>query len=179
MKVHGLFVIASLAVTALAGCSSSTSEEPGPANSDCALDVTLSGGFNTSITNPNTCGGDSTELSVGTFDPSGESTSFQITFVSALAAGQTGTLPVESVSVEQTPASAATGTTWTAPGSACTVTITGSTSSPTDVFPSRYLVTGKGTCSQPAVANTSGAGVAVPGPVTIGAFTFGSFFSTT
>lgn len=84
----------------------------------------------------------------------------------------TGPLPVTFVRIAQRAASSGLSKTWETPKGACSASITSSVSSPTEVFKNRYLISGKGSCTQPAVS-TAEAGA--DGPVTIGAFSFAGF----
>ena len=93
-------------------------------------------------------------------------------FTNALTAGQTGNVPVDSISISQSQNNATTS--WTTPQGACTVSITSNVSDPdsSGFFKNRYSVSGTGSCSQPATADAT---TTSTGTVTIGAFTFTGF----
>jgi hypothetical protein len=153
--------------TGLTGCDAGSPT----VTTECALSVPLTGAISGTFSDFSSCGSSSLSLSWGNLGgPSGLGLS--VTFMgAAFPVDQLGTFPLRSLDVTQ----AADGgpLRWTVPPAGCSVTIQGSICSPTTVFQTRRVLSGTGTCTQPAAPQAGNTGA----PVTIGDFTFIGFIN--
>jgi hypothetical protein len=138
----------------------------------CQLSLPLQGGISGTF-GSHGCGdegGTTLDWQTGSLNGS-VNTSIQITFPMAIPVDQTGTFST-TIQVQQS-SSDGSFVTWKTPTGGCSTTIDGSICSPTSVFTNRRVLSGHGSCSQPA-APQMGNGDA---PVQIGNFEFVGFFN--
>jgi hypothetical protein len=139
-----------------------------PPDQPCALSMPVQGGLT------GTLGGASCGESGGSllFWTSADLTgpTVDASFATTIASGQTGTLVVQQLQISSRDADGGEQR-WQTPAAACSLYVTDNKSSPTDVFKNRYILSGTGTCAQPAAPATGSPGP----PVEIGDFTFHAF----
>ncbi len=155
-----------------AGCSSGSGVDAG--GEICGLSMPLSGGLSANL-GADGCGSAGNNILVFddlAFGNGGGSTNVEITFPgSAIPVDQTGTF---STTIRLTHTLGDGGSeSWSTPDAACSVTIAGSICSPTSVFSNRRVLSGSGTCSQPAAPEMGTSAAAV----TIGKFTYEGFIN--
>jgi hypothetical protein len=140
-------------------------------DSICAFSACLSGGLVEAFSANDGCGTVGHSTLDWTYYAQGKGiTIFSVNLGTDVPVDQIGPLPVDSVSLDQTFGPDSGVLHWQTPTGSCSVTLTSSTCAPEPVFPNRRILTGTGSCSQPAVpeAGTGGA-------VTIGDFWFTGF----
>ena len=154
-------------VTSLDGGGGSTSATT---LSYCYFQGTLSGGVSGTITANGCANSGAAIFSIAQADlASGTSLGVRVELTAPLTGGETGVLALEKFVVFEKPGKNTTQLTWES--TACSVELTKSEHSPTNVFKNRYLLTGKGTCPAPlapAAGNTKASIELTP-------FEFGAF----
>ena len=141
---------------------------PGP--EVCGLSISFQGGVSGAYSTFNSCGTSGSSLSWNNI-VGGHGVGFSITFMGLdPPVDQIGTFVLASANVTVVTQGAETRV-WRSTG--CSATVSGSVCSPTDVFHWRRVVTGSGTCTQPALPQLAN----MEAPVTIGDFTFLGFFN--
>lgn len=154
----------------LGACSDDDSSSSSSKGDVCRFSGTLSGGLEGAMS-ANACSTSSgadfafAELNSSTKTSRG----MRVTLVTPLKGGETGPQVVKSVELFES-SSDGTGTQeWSS--TSCSIELTKSEHSPTEVFENRYLLEGRGTCASaftPVAPNTRA-------PVTITPFEFGAF----
>jgi hypothetical protein len=138
------------------------------------MTATLSGAVNMTFGSAVGCGnaGDSSVYWLEGFLSNGPAVNFSLDLASDLGAGQTGSVQVTDVTVDELVDGG--NVAWITPPGACTATITSNTSNPdpTGILHDRYRFSGNGSCSQPAAADPT---TAAQGSVTVGSFSFTGF----
>jgi hypothetical protein len=152
--------------TGLTGCDAGS-----PAvTTECALSVPLTGAISGTFSDFSSCGSSTVSLSWGNLGVSSVDLSLSL-MGAAFPVDQLGTFPLQSLDVTQVADGGSLR--WTVPPAGCSVTIQGSICSPTTVFQHRRVLSGTGTCTQPAAPQT---GNTEP-PLAIGDFTFIGFIN--
>jgi hypothetical protein len=159
-----------LACASLAACSSSSSSGTSDAV-DCSFTGTLSGGLAAGIIADGCGGSGGASFSIAQTDfTSGAALSVELTPVTPLKGGELGAIPLARFDVFQTDS---TGGSRAWRSTACTLALDKSTSSPTNVFTNRFLLSGHGSCPaalDPVAPNTGAA-------VTVSDFTLTGFIN--
>jgi hypothetical protein len=133
------------------------------------MSISLTGAISGTFTSFPTCGSSGPLLSWSDLEgPSHLGVAFGFMGL-APPVDQLGTFPLQSLDITQLTDGPALH--WGVPPGTCSVTIQGSICSPTAVFMHRRVLSGTGTCSQPATAEL---GNTAP-PITVGNFTFVGF----
>jgi hypothetical protein len=167
-------VLASVAGDAsgvIACTDSGSADAAGPA---CGFSACLSGGLPYDLGPQAGCGSAGLDtLYWVDQNPTITQTSFNLHLSSNMPLDQVGPLPVASVEITKGLGADGGVAKWQTPPGACSATIASSTCAPTAVFPKARVLTGTGSCTQPAApeSGTSGA------PVDIGDFVFEGFVS--
>jgi hypothetical protein len=138
----------------------------------CGFSACLSGGLPYDFGPQAGCGGVGLDT-IYWFDqnPTITQTSFNLHLSSNMPIDQVGPLPVASVEITKGLGADGGMAAWKTPPGACTATIASSTCAPTTVFPRRRILTGTGSCTQPAAPESGTSGT----PVGIGDFVFEGF----
>jgi hypothetical protein len=140
----------------------------------CKLSMPLTGGISETI-GAIGCGDiNGTELTwqTGGFGKGTLDVSVEADFAMKIPVDQVGTYPV-TLQITQATADGGVPDSWQTPTGACSLTIAGSICSPTEVFANRRVLSGSGTCSQPAAPQMGNTGQ----PIMIGEFQFEGFFN--
>jgi hypothetical protein len=137
----------------------------------CAADVALSGAVDTVLTSAGSCGAiGSNALDVAGRAGDGIETVLTITFPGDIVPGVVGVVTGAAVKIER-PGVDGSIPAWQTPIGACTITIDSNACSPISIFANRYVISGTGTCTQPAAPSQANP----LGPITVGNFDFVSF----
>jgi hypothetical protein len=152
--------------TGLIGCDAGSPM----VSTQCAMSIPLTGGVSGTFSTVAACGSSVASLSWNLGAASGLGVG--ITFMGAAApVDQLGTFPLERLDITQLTDAGVLR--WSAPPTACSVTIEGSICSPTMVFTHRRVLSGTGTCLEPAAPQV---GTTAPA-ITIGDFSFVGFIN--
>jgi hypothetical protein len=104
--------------------------------------------------------------------PTATQTDITLHLSSNVTVDQVGPLPLDKVEITRGGLGADGGlAAWITPSGACTATLVSSTCAPTTIFPTRRILTGHGTCTQPAAPEPGTSLTAV----TVGDFAFTGF----